>query len=785
MELKENKKPSPRPAPSTPNPQIAVTSPVQQQSPPSSKFTPTQSPAPSPTRQSPRKLAAGPSPSLSPERQSPLKIRTTQSSPLTSGSPRRRSPYAKRRTPTKVQAEQAHSTAALESAALPYEELEARVKGLEEERKATICDGLEVAPPTPAAGTTNEALVLKQLEMIKKQQEELNKLQERLLKGLQQQSPMPAPSAAQPPGGRSRNYDLNIARTPTGHQINKQKNQQQPQITHNVTIVSKSPTQQAIVAQEKSNSADQSQPDSERVKTSPQERREINVVGHDNVISKDTSINQDSITSTLAKDSSDVPAGCVTGEIVVNAQEKQGISASQQEDDQLGEVVSMKRLTQTRSLSISPGSLQPYKLLRSDVMSPPQWDPADASNTGRTDFLVHTPTDEVVKSEHVFFVETPIGARPQSKTGKNFSPFTVPLALTPGGDAGDSTKPSTGHHNHKVTPLSVIGMPEAVAIIDNAVSSKVFLTSVPNQDIYTGIVDSKSFSSNLSRVHFARSGSNFATPSAPRTRPHVVASGRATPTPSIAPPPSMLMSKNSIFQTPVPLSAVKPSLRGFTTPAAARSAYKMDVPIQTPLAMQNAALLAKISQSISSWRTESHVGDMIGQEKIVFNLEDSPSVRLNIGSSERSPQYDASNLSIESAASQTDDSISESPSMQSAAKKERTYNSRTIGQSLLSSTARKFHEALLDEECALYACRLQTKFSPRPHVSRCTNPVAKTLLEGDGLVSGYLEFGFSSLILAELWLTCCMWWRKPEYCPTIPISIWHQTFIRKIKIWTH
>ena len=735
MELKENKKPSPwLPAPSTPNPHIAVTSPVQQQSPPSSKFTPTKSPASSPTRQSPRKLGTGPSPSLSPERQSPLKIRTTQSSPLTSGSPRRRSPYAKRRTPTKVQAEQAHSTAVLESVALPHEELEARVKGLEEERKATICDGQEVAPPMSAAGTTSEALVLKQLEMIKKQQEELNKLQERLLKGLQQQSPMPVPSAAQPPGGRSRNYDLNIARTPSGHQVNKQKNQQQPQITHNVTIVSKSPTQQAIVAQEKSNSADQSRPDSERVKVSPQERREITVVGHDNVISKDTSINQDSITSTLARDSSDVFAGCVTGEIVVNAQEKQGISALQQEDDgrdQLGEVVSMKRVTQTRSLSISPGSLQPYKLLRSDVMSPPQWDTADASSTGRTDFLVHTPTDEVVKSEHVFFVETPIGARPQSKTGKKFSPFTVPLALTPGGDAGDSTKLSTGRHNHKVTPLSVIGMPEAVAIIDNAVSSKVFTTSVPNQDIYTGIVDSKSLSSNLSHVHFARSGNNFATPSAPRTRPHVVASGRATPTPSIAPPPSMLMSKNSIFQTPVPLSAAKPSLRGFTTPAVARSAYKMDVPIQTPLAMQNAALLAKISQSISSWRTESHVGDMIGQEKIVFNLEDSPSVRLEIAS----PQNDARNLSIESAASQTDNSISESPSMQSATKKERAYH-RTIGQSLLSSTARKFHEALLDEECALYACRLQTKFSPRPHVSRCTNPVAKTLLEGDGLVSG-------------------------------------------------
>ncbi|XP_013384716.1 uncharacterized protein LOC106154782 [Lingula anatina] len=53
---------------------------------------------------------------------------------------------------------------------------------------------------------------------------------------------------------------------------------------------------------------------------------------------------------------------------------------------------------------------------------------------------------------------------------------------------------------------------------------------------------------------------------------------------------------------------------------------------------------------------------------------------------------------------------------------------------LVTGATQRFQEALLDEECALYACRLQTKFSPQPQQPRsCHNPVALVLAEGDDM----------------------------------------------------
>ncbi|XP_022080076.1 uncharacterized protein LOC110973509 [Acanthaster planci] len=54
---------------------------------------------------------------------------------------------------------------------------------------------------------------------------------------------------------------------------------------------------------------------------------------------------------------------------------------------------------------------------------------------------------------------------------------------------------------------------------------------------------------------------------------------------------------------------------------------------------------------------------------------------------------------------------------------------------LLSATTNQlFHEALLDEECALYACRLPSKFNPRNAPDRlCLDPVAKILMDGDDM----------------------------------------------------
>ncbi|XP_071803751.1 uncharacterized protein [Asterias amurensis] len=53
---------------------------------------------------------------------------------------------------------------------------------------------------------------------------------------------------------------------------------------------------------------------------------------------------------------------------------------------------------------------------------------------------------------------------------------------------------------------------------------------------------------------------------------------------------------------------------------------------------------------------------------------------------------------------------------------------------LSAKTDQLFQEALLDEECALYACRLPSKFSPRIAEDRlCFDPVAKILMDGDDM----------------------------------------------------
>ena len=50
-----------------------------------------------------------------------------------------------------------------------------------------------------------------------------------------------------------------------------------------------------------------------------------------------------------------------------------------------------------------------------------------------------------------------------------------------------------------------------------------------------------------------------------------------------------------------------------------------------------------------------------------------------------------------------------------------------------------FHHVLLDEECALYACRLKGRFTPQPSEPRPLNPIAQVLLYGDDMVGTQSE----------------------------------------------
>lgn len=65
-----------------------------------------------------------------------------------------------------------------------------------------------------------------------------------------------------------------------------------------------------------------------------------------------------------------------------------------------------------------------------------------------------------------------------------------------------------------------------------------------------------------------------------------------------------------------------------------------------------------------------------------------------------------------------------------SSKKKRLSLRRTI----TSVTGDRYQEALLDEECALYSCRLQTMATPGCIGHSYINPVAKMLLEGDEMV---------------------------------------------------
>lgn len=65
-----------------------------------------------------------------------------------------------------------------------------------------------------------------------------------------------------------------------------------------------------------------------------------------------------------------------------------------------------------------------------------------------------------------------------------------------------------------------------------------------------------------------------------------------------------------------------------------------------------------------------------------------------------------------------------------SSKKKRLSLRRTI----TSVTGDRYQEALLDEECALYSCRLQTVATPACIGRSYINPVAKMLLEGDEMV---------------------------------------------------
>ena len=71
----------------------------------------------------------------------------------------------------------------------------------------------------------------------------------------------------------------------------------------------------------------------------------------------------------------------------------------------------------------------------------------------------------------------------------------------------------------------------------------------------------------------------------------------------------------------------------------------------------------------------------------------------------------------------------------------------SISHSLFCSTGQLFHETLLDEECALYTCRILSKFGPKPATERnFCNPIAKVLMGGDDMVR-FLSTGGSLRVL--------------------------------------
>lgn len=66
---------------------------------------------------------------------------------------------------------------------------------------------------------------------------------------------------------------------------------------------------------------------------------------------------------------------------------------------------------------------------------------------------------------------------------------------------------------------------------------------------------------------------------------------------------------------------------------------------------------------------------------------------------------------------------------------QRKGSSQSLYRKALLKSTQRFHEALLDEECALYTCRLQNYLKSSLIDRGFTNPVSKVLTEGDDMVS--------------------------------------------------
>ena len=64
----------------------------------------------------------------------------------------------------------------------------------------------------------------------------------------------------------------------------------------------------------------------------------------------------------------------------------------------------------------------------------------------------------------------------------------------------------------------------------------------------------------------------------------------------------------------------------------------------------------------------------------------------------------------------------------------RNSSSFILNMSPADTIGQLFHHVLLDEECALYACRLKGRFTPQPSEPRPLNPIAQVLLYGDDMV---------------------------------------------------
>lgn len=58
----------------------------------------------------------------------------------------------------------------------------------------------------------------------------------------------------------------------------------------------------------------------------------------------------------------------------------------------------------------------------------------------------------------------------------------------------------------------------------------------------------------------------------------------------------------------------------------------------------------------------------------------------------------------------------------------------SLRRTVIAVPDEKYQEALLDEECALYSCRLQSIETPGCTGHDCTNPVARMLVDGDNMV---------------------------------------------------